>query len=61
MNNLNELKPQELYQPNLNSQPYTASQQPVVLHNNNGDENIQHHEEVEESLSIMDKEKELII
>jgi DNA-binding NtrC family response regulator len=32
--------------------------QPVILNNNNG---IQQHEEVEESLSIMDKEKELII
>lgn len=33
--------------------------QPVMLNNGNGD--IHHHEEVEESLSIMDKEKELII
>jgi transcriptional regulator with PAS, ATPase and Fis domain len=33
---------------------------PVIIHNPNGDA-IQHHEEVEESLSIMDKEKELII
>ncbi len=32
--------------------------QPVILNNNNG---IHQHEEVEESLSIMDKEKELII
>jgi len=32
--------------------------QPVILSTNNG---IQQHEEVEESLSIMDKEKELII
>jgi len=32
--------------------------QPVILNN---DASIQHHEEVEESLSIMDKEKELII
>jgi len=32
--------------------------QPVILTTNNG---IQQHEEVEESLSIMDKEKELII
>jgi DNA-binding NtrC family response regulator len=32
----------------------------VILHNN-GDQAIQHHEDVEESLSIVDKEKELII
>jgi DNA-binding NtrC family response regulator len=34
-----------------------ASHQPVVLNK----DNIHHHEEVEESLNIMDKEKELII
>lgn len=34
-----------------------ATHQPVVLHN----DDIHHHEEVEESLNIMDKEKELII
>ncbi|HKP32829.1 MAG TPA: sigma-54 dependent transcriptional regulator [Chitinophagaceae bacterium] len=33
------------------------NQQPVLLHH---DEKIHHHEEVEESLNIMDKEKELI-
>jgi len=33
---------------------------PVVIHGNNND-NIHNHEDVEESLSIMDKEKELII
>jgi DNA-binding NtrC family response regulator len=33
-----------------------ASAQPVLLH----EHDIQHHEEVEESLNIMDKEKELI-
>ncbi|RYG29694.1 MAG: sigma-54-dependent Fis family transcriptional regulator, partial [Chitinophagaceae bacterium] len=32
--------------------------QPMILHHNNDD--IHHHEEVEESLNIMDKEKELI-
>ncbi|HMO62660.1 MAG TPA: sigma-54 dependent transcriptional regulator [Ferruginibacter sp.] len=36
-----------------------ANQQPVILNHNGGD--IQHTEAVEESLSIMDKEKELII
>ncbi|MBX3241907.1 MAG: sigma-54-dependent Fis family transcriptional regulator [Chitinophagaceae bacterium] len=37
----------------------TQPSQPVLLNNNRGD--IQDHEEVEESLNIMDKEKELII
>lgn len=44
-----------------NSQPVLSQpspQQPVFLHNNN---DIHQHEDVEESLSIMDKEKELII
>jgi DNA-binding NtrC family response regulator len=35
------------------------SSQPVILHQGNGD--IHQHEDVEESLSIMDKEKELIL
>ena len=34
------------------------SAQPVIIHHN---DDIHHHEEVEESLNIMDKEKELII
>jgi DNA-binding NtrC family response regulator len=56
INGLNELKPAELYQP-----PALQAVQPVVLHNNmNGHEEIHQHEEVEESLNIMDKEKELI-
>ncbi len=38
--------------------PTTA--QPVLIHHN-GHDDIHHHEDVEESLSIMDKEKELII
>jgi transcriptional regulator with PAS, ATPase and Fis domain len=34
----------------------------VVIHNNaNGHDDIHHHEEIEESLNIMDKEKELIV
>ena len=37
-------------------QPVTTSKQPVLIH----DHDIHHHEEVEESLNIMDKEKELI-
>jgi DNA-binding NtrC family response regulator len=54
INELKELKPQE------NFQPVIASAQPVVLNNNNHHD-IHDHEEVEESLNIMDKEKELII
>jgi DNA-binding NtrC family response regulator len=58
LNDLKELKPQaESFQPAISSAPYTASQ-PVIL---NDHQDIQQHEEVEESLSIMDKEKELII
>jgi DNA-binding NtrC family response regulator len=38
---------------------FGQSSQPVFI-NQNG-QNIDHHEDVEESLSIMDKEKELII
>jgi DNA-binding NtrC family response regulator len=57
MNDLKELKPADLYQP-----PALANAQPLVLHNNvNGHEEIHQHEEVEESLNIMDKEKELIV
>lgn len=41
---------------NYNLQPEQTSAQPVILN-----EDIHHHEEVEESLNIMDKEKELII
>jgi DNA-binding NtrC family response regulator len=56
LNDLKELKPTEMY-------PTTAiaAGQPVVIHNTNGHEDIHHHEEVEESLNIMDKEKELIV
>jgi len=42
--------------------PATVSQPaPSVLLGHNGADDIHHHEEVEESLSIMDKEKELIL
>jgi DNA-binding NtrC family response regulator len=37
--------------------PVSASSQPMILH----DDDIHHHVEVEESLNIMDKEKELIL
>jgi transcriptional regulator with PAS, ATPase and Fis domain len=58
LNDLKELKTTETaYQPAA-----INSAQPVVIHNsNNGHEDIHHHEEVEESLNIMDKEKELIV
>lgn len=57
---MKELKSQEHYTGNSVSAPFQS--QPVVIHNNgNGNNEIQHHEEVEESLSIMDKEKELIV
>src|SRR6476469_7871998 len=39
-------------------QPGSTGVQPMILPHNN---EIQHHEEVEESLNIMDKEKELIV
>ena len=44
-----------------NSAPTYAGSSPVILHNKNNDNTIHQHEEVEESLSIVDKEKELII
>jgi transcriptional regulator with PAS, ATPase and Fis domain len=57
---MKELKPQEHYSGNLVSSSYQS--QPVVIqHNGNGNSEIYNHEEVEESLSIMDKEKELIV
>ncbi|MHA4811820.1 sigma-54 interaction domain-containing protein [Flavitalea flava] len=57
INDLKELKPVESFQP-----ANISSAQPVMIHNNsNNNEDIHLHEEVEESLNIMDKEKELII
>ena len=55
INELKEFKGHELMQPVL-VQPTVQTSQPVIM---NGD--IQEHTEVEESLNIMDKEKELII
>lgn len=49
------LNPHEMVQPVL-VQPSAKAAQPVLLNNE-----IHNHEEVEESLNIMDKEKELII
>jgi DNA-binding NtrC family response regulator len=56
LNELKELKPADSYQPPA----IATAAQPMVIHNN-GHEDIHHHEEVEESLNIMDKEKELIV
>ena len=59
VNNLKELKPQESYQP--------IGQQTFCTYRNRWCSitmimmNIHQHEEVEESLNIMDKEKELIV
>jgi DNA-binding NtrC family response regulator len=55
MNQLQELKTSELIQPL--HQPVLQPVQPVLMHN----DGIHEHEEVEESLNIMDKERELII
>ncbi|MFL9485620.1 sigma-54 interaction domain-containing protein [Chitinophagaceae bacterium LWZ2-11] len=46
-----------MQQPSYNIQQSPSHHQPVILSN----DDIHHHEEVEESLNIMDKEKELII
>jgi transcriptional regulator with PAS, ATPase and Fis domain len=54
INDLKELKHAESFQP-----PAMTAVQPMVIHNSH--EDIHHHEEVEESLNIMDKEKELIV
>ncbi|HEY1202086.1 MAG TPA: sigma-54 dependent transcriptional regulator [Niastella sp.] len=56
---LNELKTKELL-PSTYVQPVvTSTPQPIMVHHDNHDD-IHHHEEVDESLNIMDKEKELI-
>ena len=47
---------QSNHQPNFIS-PQQHHSQPMIL----SEERIQHHEEIEESLNIMDKEKELIV
>ena len=51
-NSLKELNPQG---------NYTGSSSPAVIMRNEQNVQIQQHEEIEESLSIIDKEKELII
>jgi transcriptional regulator with PAS, ATPase and Fis domain len=56
LNDLVAAKPAEMF-----PAPAINSGQPVVIHNSNGHDDIHHHEEIEESLNIMDKEKELIV
>ena len=59
LNEVKELQTSDAHHPVLvTSNMPQVHAQPVIVHNN-GD--IHHHEEVEESLNIMDKEKELII
>ncbi|HEY4335785.1 MAG TPA: sigma 54-interacting transcriptional regulator, partial [Puia sp.] len=55
INDMDQLKPAEPF-----PTPAHSPAQTVMIHNSNHDE-IHHHEEVEESLNIMDKEKELIV
>ncbi len=50
--------PAPIVQPSLIPQVSHSASQSVILHDN---DEIYHHEDVEESLNIMDKEKELII
>lgn len=54
MNDLKDMHQKEMLQPATIQQPAGS---PVLIHHN---DEIHHHEEVEESLNIMDKEKELI-
>jgi len=59
INELKELKSNESFQPmpvNIGLQPAVQHAQPVLMEND-----IHDHVEVEESLNIMDKEKELIV
>ena len=55
-NPVNEL-PAQVIQPSFIQAAPAQNGQPVLMHN----DEIHNHEEVEESLNIMDKEKELII
>ena len=55
-NDLKELKSQEFLQPAV-TQPATTHTQPIVI----SQDDIHRHEDVEESLNIMDVEKELIV
>ena len=59
MNEFKEVKPQDVIAASVPGASMNA-QQPVLIQHPPHDD-IHHHEEVEESLNIMDKEKELII
>jgi DNA-binding NtrC family response regulator len=59
INELKELKNKELMQPAYMQPAAVTTAPPVMIHHDRDD--IHHHEEVEESLNIMDKEKELIV
>ncbi len=56
LNELQDANVHEILPSNRQQQP-VASKSPVLIHH---DDDIHHHEEVDESLNIMDKEKELI-
>jgi transcriptional regulator with PAS, ATPase and Fis domain len=56
LNELASMKPAEMF-----PAPSITGGQPVMIHNTNGHDDIHQHEEIEESLNIMDKEKELIV
>jgi DNA-binding NtrC family response regulator len=56
LNELAAMKPAEMF-----PAPSITGGQPVMIHNTNGHDDIHQHEEIEESLNIMDKEKELIV
>jgi DNA-binding NtrC family response regulator len=56
LNELESVNTHEIIPSNRSAQPL-AGKPPVLIH---ADEDIHHHEEVDESLNIMDKEKELI-
>lgn len=59
MNEFKEITPKDMIAASV-PPPAINSQQPVLLAHQPHDD-IHHHEEVEESLNIMDKEKELIV
>jgi DNA-binding NtrC family response regulator len=62
INELKELKTHDTMQPVLmQQQVQTVQQAPMAIGMHNNNNNIHEHVEVEESLNIMDKEKELII
>ena len=57
LNELQDYNTHDIYPAARAQQPITGKA-PVVIHH---DDDIHHHEEVDESLNIMDKEKELIV